>query len=66
MKFAERFPDVLPGEWADGLVNLRMKQTLHCAECGDDTLFFDIGWSVPLCSDECEDKWNRDYWVRQV
>lgn len=61
MKFKDKYPHMKPivDEAPNGVI--RGYDALPCAICNEDTEYVDINFECHICSDECQEKMDRDY-----
>lgn len=58
MKYAEKFPDMIPVlDELEGVIRLRTPRACHV--CRRITEYLDVSYGVPMCSEECLDRLER-------
>ena len=63
MKYAEKFEDMEYLQEDEGI--LKGKNPVHCAICGELTIFIDLCSEAPFCSDECLTEFYKKYWEEE-
>ena len=64
MKFEIKYPDLKYLEEEEGLIKGR--NPVPCGICGELTTFIDLCSEAPFCSEECMEKFYRDYWEEET
>lgn len=58
MKYAEKFPDMIPVlDELEGVIRVRTPRACHV--CRRITEYLEVNYGVPMCSEECLDRLER-------